>query len=91
MARDIHDWPSRTLCDVLEGMREANKTRNYGYLLGLIEEAQYLGNRMEAALSDKKKVEDYRDEIKVLKEEYKNLKKDLPKDEPQVPERVTKK
>jgi len=42
---------SRTMCDVLEEMRSAHKTLNFSYLLGLIEEVQSMGNRMEAALS----------------------------------------
>ena len=41
---------SRTMCDVLQEMRDANKTRNYSYILGLIEEAQSMANRMEAKL-----------------------------------------
>lgn len=44
---------NRTLCGVLEEMRKAYETRNFSYLPGLIEEAQRMGNRMEAALSDK--------------------------------------
>lgn len=44
--------PNRTLCAVLEEMRSAHDTRNFSYLLGLIEEAQSIGNRMESALYD---------------------------------------
>ena len=40
----------RTLCAVLDEMREAVKTLNFAYISGLIEEAQSLGNRMEASL-----------------------------------------
>lgn len=45
-------WPNRTLCEVLEEMRTCDKTKNYSYLKGLIEEVQTMGNRMEAALED---------------------------------------
>lgn len=45
--------PNRTLCGVLEEMRTAHETHNYSYLLGLIEEAQSMGNRMESGLYDK--------------------------------------
>ncbi len=45
-------YPNRTICDVLEAMRDCYKTRNFSYLEGLIEEAQLFGNRMESALSD---------------------------------------
>lgn len=47
-------WMNRTLCDVLEDMRNCHKTHNYAPLLSLIEEAQVMGNRMESALADKK-------------------------------------
>lgn len=47
-------WVNRSLCDVLEEMRKCFETRNFAPLLGLIEEAQSMGNRMEAGLSDKK-------------------------------------
>jgi len=44
--------PNRYICDVLKEMRKCNETRNYSYLLGLIEEAQTMANRMEARLED---------------------------------------
>ena len=34
---------NRYLCSVLDEMRECNKSKNFSYLLGLIEEAQTLG------------------------------------------------
>lgn len=43
---------NRTICSVLDAMRDCHKTRNYSYLMGLVEEAQVLANRMEAALWD---------------------------------------
>ena len=57
--------PNRTMCDVLDAMRNAYETRNFSYLLGLIEEAQDMANRMESALYDKR---DYRYEQKQIKE-----------------------
>lgn len=45
--------PNRYICDVFDEMRKCNETRNYSYLLGLIEEAQTMVNRMETRLSDK--------------------------------------
>ncbi len=84
---DDHMWLNRTLCDVLEDMRKANENRNYSYLAGLIEEAQSMGNRMEAALGDQKDVEkmqarwhELKDEIKALKAEKAQLEKDLGKE-----------
>ncbi len=63
---------NRTLCGVLEEMREQYKTRNFAGLLGLIEEAQSMGNRMEAALSDQKS-------YKTLEERQRKLGKHLKK------------
>jgi len=40
----------RYLCSILDDMRNCHKTRNYSYLNGLIEEAQYRANRMEDRL-----------------------------------------
>jgi prefoldin subunit 5 len=65
---------SRTLCSVLEEMRKAHETRNFSYLLSLIEEAQSMGNRMEAALSDIKDLEMLRKEIKQAKKDLEKLK-----------------
>ena len=48
---------NRTMCEVLHEMRECTKTRNYSYLLGLIEEAQSMANRMEAKLGQVKDIE----------------------------------
>ena len=70
-------WYSRTLCDVLEEMRKLNKTRNYSYLQSLIEEAQSMGNRMEAGLSDIKSIDQLREKIRDLKKEKKSLEKEL--------------
>jgi len=72
---------SRTLCDVLEEMRKCHQTYNFGYLPSLIEEAQHMGNRMEAALGTKgdieyrtRKLNDLKKEIKQLRTELVNLK-----------------
>ena len=82
--KEDDDMPNRTLCDVLEEMRKAGKTRNYSYLEGLIEETQMLANRMEAALWDQNDLKRMLNEKKELKEELKKLrvkKKSLKKDE----------
>jgi len=72
---------NRTLCGVLDEMRKAHKTRNYSYMLGLIEEAQSMGNRMEAGLYDKsdfksleKRVKNLRTQRDVLRDEINTLK-----------------
>jgi len=69
---------NRTLCDVLRDMRTAYETRNFSYLLGLIEEAQMMGNRMEAKLYTIKDFGWLEKEIKQLKAEKKKLKDELP-------------
>ena len=65
------------MCDVLEEMRVCVKTLNFSYLLGLIEELQTLGNRMEAKLFDIKDFERLHDDIKDLKKKKKKLKEDV--------------
>jgi len=47
-------YPNRHICEVLEEMRSCYKTRNFCGLLGLIEEAQSMANRMESGLQDHK-------------------------------------
>jgi hypothetical protein len=63
--------PNRLLCDVLGEMRECVKTSNFSYLLGLIEEAQSLGNRMESKLYDMKEHDRLLDDIRDLKKKKK--------------------
>ncbi len=79
---------NRTLCDVLSEMRDCNKTRNFSYLKGLIEEAQTLANRMEAGLGEKhdyfswvKKAKKEKEEYKKLLEETNKLRAELGKEE----------
>ncbi len=64
---------NRYLCSVLDEMRECTKPLNFSHLLGLIEEAQTLANRMEANLYDIKDFERLRDDIKDLKKKKKKL------------------
>ena len=66
----LHDYPNRYICSVLEEMRKANKFRNYSQLGSLIEEAQTMANRMEAAIEDKNDLDSYRMDISKLKKEY---------------------
>lgn len=65
---------NRLLCTVLDEMRECVKTSNFSYLMGLIEEAQSLGNRMEAHLYDIKDYDFLLDDIQKLKKKKKELK-----------------
>jgi len=64
---------NRTLCDVLEEMRMSVKTLNFCCLSGLIEEAQSMGNRMEAKLEDIRDVERMLKERSELNKEIKKL------------------
>ena len=64
---------NRLLCDVLQEMRECTKTLNFSYLLGLIEEAQTLGSRMEAKLFEIKDFEHLHKDIAKLKKQKKKL------------------
>ena len=57
-------YPNRTMCGVLEEMRQCYKHLNFAPLPGLIEEAQTLANRMESGLGDK---QDYYALAKILR------------------------
>ena len=66
-------YPNRTLCAVLGEMRDCFKTNNFSYLIGLIEEAQSMGNRMEGALQDLKDIERMQAQRKELYKEVETL------------------
>ena len=66
---------NRYLCDVLEDMRKCFETLNFAPMKSLIEEAQILGNRMEAGLGDKRDLVKLGEERHKLKQEYKRLQK----------------
>jgi hypothetical protein len=72
MSRDEVYWDHRTLCTVLDEMRDCYKTRNFAHILGLIEEAQSMGNRMEAALGQSK-------DLVKMDEEWHKLRKEIEK------------
>ena len=65
--------PNRLLCAVLDEMRDCVKTSSFSYLPGLIEEAQSLGNRMEAHLYEIKDYNRLHKDIKALKKKKKKL------------------
>lgn len=65
--------PNRYVCDVLEEMRKCYKTRNFAPLMGLIEEAQTMANRMEGALGCKHDYNTWHDRVKAEKKEYQKL------------------
>ena len=69
--------PNRTLCAVLEELRTCFETRNFSYMISLLEEAQSLGNRMEAGLWDQKEVKYLREEMRELKDEKAALKAEI--------------
>lgn len=66
--------PNRTLCDVLNEARKCYETRNFSYLLGLIEEAQVMGNKMEAALFDQNDLKYAQKELKKVNEKLEKQK-----------------
>ena len=76
--RDRDEWlpggyPSRAMCDVLHELRETLKLhvhQNGPHMLGLIEEAQTIANRMESGLSNKR---DYYALMKILRAKVKAL------------------
>lgn len=68
-----YSYPNRTLCSVLEEMRQALKNKHLRHLPGLIEEAQTYANRMEAALEDWRDVRIYTERKGKLKKKIKDL------------------
>ena len=70
---------NRYLCDVLSEMRTCTETSNYAYLPSLIEEAQVMGNRMEASLYDKNDYTSIKKMIAEKKVELKKLEKKIEK------------
>lgn len=65
----------RTYCEVLQEMRALHKAHNYASFLGLIEELQTIGNRMEAALETQKDIQRLVTRRGELKRECKRLDK----------------
>ena len=86
-------WVNRSLCDVLEEQRtilkklrafelynpSEDKIPHYAYLELLIEEAQSMGNRMEAGLQDKKDLGKMNSEWHELKTQIKDLRRERDK------------
>lgn len=64
---------NRSICDVFDGMRKCNETRNFSPMMGLIEEAQIFADRMEASLGDTHDITCAHDKIVKLKKEIKVL------------------
>ena len=72
-------WGDRTMCDVLEEMRTASKTKNFSYIDGLIEELQSMGNRMEAGLERYGNLEEAEIEVLKVRAELKQLQREAAK------------
>lgn len=68
-------WNGRFICDVLQEMRDLDKSKNYGSLDGLISEAQSMANRMESSLGQKKDLIKMREDWSRGKKIIKRLKK----------------
>lgn len=69
--------PNRYLCAVFDDMRAAHDLHNYSYLLALIEEAQWIGNRMEAAIEDINDIRTYQEERSRLRKQIKDARAEL--------------
>jgi predicted RNase H-like nuclease (RuvC/YqgF family) len=67
--------PNRFYCTVIDEMRACYKTRNFSIIMGLLEELQSIGNRMEAKCGDISEYNSYLDQVKELKREIKELKR----------------
>jgi hypothetical protein len=67
---------NRHVCDVLSDMRKCTETLNFSPMMGLIEEAQVMANRMESALGDRKDLIDLNQELSKARKAYKELKRE---------------
>jgi len=65
------------MCTVLDEVRKCDETKNYSYLLGLVEELQVMGNRMEAKLETINDFEELKKRHKELEERKEKLKKEI--------------
>lgn len=74
-----HYYEDRTLCSVLDEMRSCYKSRNFSHLLGLIEEAQTMANRMEAGLAQKSSLQEWDLAWREKRKELKNLDRQIKK------------
>lgn len=70
------EMTNRTICSIFDEMRSCQKTHNYSYLGGLIEEAQSAANRMEAALYDKSDLDFARAESSKLRHKNNKLRQE---------------
>lgn len=66
---------NRHVCDVLSDMRKCLESLNFSPMKGLIEEAQVMANRMEAALQDQKSLIDINEKYAEMRRDYKALKR----------------
>ena len=72
-------------------MRKMYKSRNFAGFLGLIEEAQSMGNRMEAKIEQIKDLDQFENDWHRKKNEEKALRKEIAKLEREVRELEKKK
>ena len=96
--RRYHDYPNRTLCSVLDDMRNCYKTYNFYAVAALIEECQALANRMEAAIQNFGDIEDInkhrgkaKDELRRLEREINQAEQKLSKLKADLPTKAEKK
>lgn len=80
--------PHRYICDVLDEMRTADKTKNYSYMCGLIEETQTLANRMESKLYEHKEHDKLHEQVKELKKIKSKLTKSIKEEGGEIPHEI---
>lgn len=66
-------YPLRTWCNIIDDLKSCYRTRNFSYVLGLLEELQYAGDKMEAALEGKKDLKDWAERRSDLNHEIEEL------------------
>lgn len=69
----------RTICDMLEEIRNCFKTHNYSPIPGIVEEIQSAANRMESALESAKQIPKIMAERSKKKDELRKIEKEIDK------------
>jgi hypothetical protein len=75
---------NKYICDVLEEMRKCDKSKNYGPLYSLIEQAQIMATAMEDALSLQRDLKQMINAQKTAKRLIKRYKKEIENKKPDV-------
>jgi hypothetical protein len=72
-------YTNRTVCEILADFRKCWETRNFSYMMGILEELQWYAEVMESNLQNVKDVRELKEERHNLKAEVFALREELAK------------